>query len=495
MCLYPCTIQHPKYRHDLKNGRVAEVYIKGESQPIESYYSAEFYGVTALLNNLHEAYYIRTDGEKRPIFLSCPCRKCHQCLEQKRSSYKNRMLLEAKMHEDYSKPVHLTLTYNDKCLPSSGVSPSDLSKFFNRLNTYLPRYGYDFKVSYAGFSEYSPEKHRPHYHVVLFGIPKEELTYVFKSNDCSYWKFVNFLRKCWPFGFVKLNVNFPPRKLKYVCKYACKDSIVPVPEGKHPNFVRLSNFLGCPKANHEELLQIFQYKQRVDLKILGEVHSVCFPATIRHRFDYSFKAVMGHSAYRAMQRLRRLFCLMKRNDYFSSVFEKEIHNILDALSRKYYPFDETCYFNGITPTRFDDLELLREYTCGKFLSENAVLPLMKQLSLILNVYHYDVAPFHRLAEVDSDTFFKSFEEFNQLADYLLNLDLDYSKADFHLYFRDTYADVNEDYFRAMSDANAGYYNHADEWNAYYLKCLKNRATLNHDEFLDDYATNITFSSL
>lgn len=109
-----------------------------------------------------------------------PCGHCLACLINKRRQWTLRILLESFLHD---KACFVTLTYSPEHLPVSHQSlkdgrgvleKSDLQKFLKRL-----RIHHNFKdreIRYYACGEYGPTgTHRPHYHLIIFGVDAEEL--------------------------------------------------------------------------------------------------------------------------------------------------------------------------------------------------------------------------------------------------------------------------------------------------------------------------------
>lgn len=170
-----------------------------------------------------------------------PCNNCLECRNASQDSWVFR--LGSDLQALYNRKgfgVFLTFTYNNHCLPHSDFglhdcdvvpcfSSDDVSKFLNKLKTYMHRtYG---KGSYKYFwcSEYGKFTKRPHYHALFM-----------LENYVDYYDFVETCRKYWLLGFMFPrhngfqyvdNFGNPTTPLlrnaqhacKYVCKYITKD--------------------------------------------------------------------------------------------------------------------------------------------------------------------------------------------------------------------------------------------------------------------------------
>lgn len=154
------------------------------------------------------------------------CGKCEFCLSKKRSQWVFR-LSEHFAHCDSA--YFVTLTYQDDTIPyfynngsdqhpsfcrvglSSeyidfrpcvpGVSKRDVQLFIKKLRKRL----YPFKFDYFCCSEYGPTTGRPHYHLILFNIPKFIDVY-------------EYVDTCWDKGFISIS-DVNPARINYVCKY------------------------------------------------------------------------------------------------------------------------------------------------------------------------------------------------------------------------------------------------------------------------------------
>lgn len=109
------------------------------------------------------------------------CGQCLACRINKRRQWTLRLLLEFTQHE---KATFVTLTYAPENLPTvlddSGCPQGVLQKrhvqlFLKRLRKVLDE-KYGSKIRYYCAGEYGPNNtHRPHYHLILFGVSPDEL--------------------------------------------------------------------------------------------------------------------------------------------------------------------------------------------------------------------------------------------------------------------------------------------------------------------------------
>ena len=136
----------------------------------------------------------------KSIFL-IPCGKCLGCKLDYARHWADRMMLE---FECTHKAVFVTLTYEDKCLPNvssvtgelfsaedlnadgTRIAPldkKDMSDFMKRLRSKFVDNGHEeIKPRFFGCGEYGSEKHRPHLHIILFGVSLEDLCIRFRGD-------------------------------------------------------------------------------------------------------------------------------------------------------------------------------------------------------------------------------------------------------------------------------------------------------------------------
>lgn len=118
--------------------------------------------------------------------VSVPCGQCVHCRLNKSRQWSIRMTHEQLKYGD--KSCFLTLTYDDKHLPKDqSIHKEHVQKFLKRLRKEL---GVE-KVRYFACGEYGENgvyyglvNGRPHYHLVLFGVPVDSP--IFKNRHVHY---------------------------------------------------------------------------------------------------------------------------------------------------------------------------------------------------------------------------------------------------------------------------------------------------------------------
>lgn len=111
-----------------------------------------------------------------------PCGKCMECLGRRRNAWSFR-LYHQMMHSDSAYFMTLTYGYDEK--RGYGVDPplsfngletlrkKDVQDFMKRLRKYCKtHYGQDNPLKYYLCGEYGSKHLRPHYHAILFNLPR-----------------------------------------------------------------------------------------------------------------------------------------------------------------------------------------------------------------------------------------------------------------------------------------------------------------------------------
>lgn len=123
--------------------------------------------------------FVRKDGAR------FNCGKCPHCKANLNSQWKLRNIYEL---ESWSCAMWVTLTYNDDWLLSHNVSKegyytlkkSDIVNFNKRLRSDIEYHEHGRKIKFYCVGEYSPEKQRPHYHCIYYGLD------YFSNHDRQY---------------------------------------------------------------------------------------------------------------------------------------------------------------------------------------------------------------------------------------------------------------------------------------------------------------------
>lgn len=129
--------------------------------------------------------------------LKIPCGHCIGCRKTRAREWAFRCTLELTQHRQ---ACWCTLTYDDLHLPPTLVK-SHLSGYLKRLRARCP----DSTIRFFATGEYGEKKGRPHYHCILYGLPRNE----------------THIRAAWTNGNVRVD-PLTPASIAYVAGYSSK---------------------------------------------------------------------------------------------------------------------------------------------------------------------------------------------------------------------------------------------------------------------------------
>lgn len=133
------------------------------------------------------------------------CGQCIACRLNRASDWAVRIMHEKQMHKD---ACFVTLTYDQEHAPwvsdtQATLVKKDVQDFLKRLREQVK----PVKIRYYLCGEYGEHGHRPHYHIIIFGI----------SKDYAEW----IIPRVWSFGMVHCgSVTFD--SAAYVARYCSK---------------------------------------------------------------------------------------------------------------------------------------------------------------------------------------------------------------------------------------------------------------------------------
>lgn len=152
-------------------------------------------------------------------FLLVPCGQCIECRLNYSRNWATRMCLEKEYHDRW---CFVTLTYDNDhldtiqryhaadpdtgegCIPVLSLNYDDLKQFMKNLRRALEYRGRGHIRFYAG-GEYGELHHRPHFHLIIFGLEVDDLEFLRKSKLGHHCYVSNFLQKIWKKGQVIVN--------------------------------------------------------------------------------------------------------------------------------------------------------------------------------------------------------------------------------------------------------------------------------------------------
>ncbi|WGL31198.1 replication initiator protein [Dipodfec virus UOA04_Rod_765] len=156
------------------------------------------------------------------------CGACPECLRKRSSVWALRAYYEAKEHvfscsvcltyDQYIRDTRTGKIIGERVASEMTVNKRDIQLFMKRVRKL---FGKDIK--YICSSEYGKRTHRPHYHVILFGV---------RFPDCHFYKMSNrgnpiyksaTLDRLWKHGICTVDaLNVTPAVARYCTKYAVK---------------------------------------------------------------------------------------------------------------------------------------------------------------------------------------------------------------------------------------------------------------------------------
>lgn len=139
------------------------------------------------------------------MFQKFPCGKCPICVKSK---IKDWMFRIEKEMEISTRPLFLTLTYDENNVPLSNnglktLRKRDIQLFMKRLRKEYEKFSTK-KIRYYAVGEYGTKTKRPHYHCIMFNMERPEL-----------------INKAWGHGFT-YSPNVNQGGIGYVLKYISK---------------------------------------------------------------------------------------------------------------------------------------------------------------------------------------------------------------------------------------------------------------------------------
>lgn len=257
-----------------------------------------------------------------------PCGKCEACLSRRAHEWQLR--LKEEMNQA-SSAFFITLTYNEENLPikkfeyleeSTGevydcsapmVEPKDVQLFLKRLRKRV----YPHKIRYYCVSEYGPKNWRPHYHMILFNLPR-------------YLNPHRLLEKTWGKGFVTVS-KVTIGRIAYVTKYCFANTFFP--PYLQPNFTRMSLKPAIGHTYLEKVRHQLEYLDFDDLTFYSDGKCYPIPKYYRKKFEKEYYNSIGEvKAHK--EKIRRM------EDYIGNRQWSDFTAIVESRDRQKY-YDST----------------------------------------------------------------------------------------------------------------------------------------------------------
>lgn len=154
-----------------------------------------------------EALYYDVRGD----LIVLPCGQCLDCRCRHAQEWANRIMLEAQYHEH---SYFITLTYDEEhvprvCSPDGELvltlRPKDLQDFIRRLRR-QQEYHKSNHIRFYAVGEYGSTTHRPHYHIIVFGLELNDLKYIGRNKHGTPLHDSDTIRSLWQNGLTEVDV-------------------------------------------------------------------------------------------------------------------------------------------------------------------------------------------------------------------------------------------------------------------------------------------------
>lgn len=251
-----------------------------------------------------------------------PCGQCMACRINRQREIVTKALLESYSYPDSTS--FITLTYAPEHLPDAEHFPggnlikADVQKFIKRL-----RMNTKLKLRYLAVGEYGEKSQRAHFHLLMYGIPRDMLEH--------------HVKKAWTLGH-SMSVMLPPgddsgiNRIKYTAGYTIKKmtSERDYEDGRNPEFCHWSR---KPALGTKALGAIG--RKLHDLKLMptgwaSQDEEYVLKRVMQRYPDYN----LWHGTINVSRRLLRFDKHMRKMlfaDMFSDEFE-EMKDYCDILS-------------------------------------------------------------------------------------------------------------------------------------------------------------------
>lgn len=165
-------------------------------------------------------------GELLSTSVVLPCGQCLECRTSYAAHWADRILLEAQFHEQ---SYFVTLTYDEDHVPLHvakdgevvmSLEPKELQDFIKRLRDHC-RYNGKPTIRYYAVGEYGSLHHRPHYHLIIFGLILDDLRVIGRNKTGRVLHSSEFVEDCWKFGRVEVD-HMTWEAAAYCARYCVK---------------------------------------------------------------------------------------------------------------------------------------------------------------------------------------------------------------------------------------------------------------------------------
>lgn len=172
------------------------------------------------------SYVDTSTGEYQEQIL-LPCGRCVGCRMDHSKEWANRCVLESLSHP-LETNWFLTLTIDDDHLPSyfvdsglASVRADDITTFMKALRGHWSYKYHADGIRFFGVTEYGDKSFRPHYHILVFGLPLFDLVH-YKNNERGDAMWISKeLEDVWQKGLIVVG-EFNWNSAAYTARYCMK---------------------------------------------------------------------------------------------------------------------------------------------------------------------------------------------------------------------------------------------------------------------------------
>lgn len=252
-----------------------------------------------------------------------PCGKCEACLARRARDWMIRLREEMK---DSSYACFVTLTYDDEHLPREDRKVydwtidqvvtfkdvpvhrvRDCQLFLKRLRKDNP----DVKIRYFLVSEFGPKTLRPHYHAIIFNLPRERCNKAYISSK-------------WQNGFVEVS-KVTEGRIAYVTKYCFGSTTLPYWLPK--NFTKMSLKPAIGHKWYESYKKQLEILNAEDAYYFANSYHLPCPAYYVRKFQKEFEISFSEDELAEYKQC-------KMEDYLDSLYYQHLDDLEEDVQRQ-----------------------------------------------------------------------------------------------------------------------------------------------------------------
>lgn len=288
-------------------------------------------------------YYLR----KNQLIQTIPCNHCYACKLNKSAEWATRCMLETLDHES---AYWLTLTYDEEHLPildaikyneiyetdthniivpvtiendgtwiNGSLFPKHIDEFIKKIRNKFR----NSKIRYFYCGEYGEQNQRPHYHMLLYGLPmdlSQNYGYHIDENNKEHWK-NPLIDELWVHGLHDIT-NLEWSNAAYTARYTMKkltdmsnSNQFYAEQGKLKEYVRMSR---RPGIGMNYLKNHYQDIYKNDSMIMKTVKGNTGAFKPPKAFDRVFKEMFPEDFERIQKHRRECAERSRHNKYYQS---------------------------------------------------------------------------------------------------------------------------------------------------------------------------------